>query len=200
MSFTAGKKGGVGKRCGILTYHYASNYGAFLQAYSFYIALSRRIPDHKVEFINYEPPNAIRMYLYTFVPWLKYGQMLRELYHFKKNIKLFYQYISFVLARKMFLPTGQKIPYNNLNKAVEKVNKLYDVVVLGSDELWKINSLRPFPNLYWLSKGVSALKMSFAPSANTTDFDSLSNVEYFYQKHRLNLHVSNHSLLFSTPK
>lgn len=164
-------------RWGILTYHYASNFGAFLQAYSFYLALSRRLPKAKVEFINYVPPKAIRMYWNTFMPWLKPRQIPNELFRWKKNITLLSQFVAFSFARRSYLPLGPTIPYANINEAQRRINKLYDIVVLGSDELWKINQLRPYPNLYWLNENISTLKLSFAPSANTTDFDKLTGKE-----------------------
>lgn len=179
------------KRCGILAFHYASNFGAFLQGYSLFLSLRERLPHYKVEFINYRPPNAVAMYLDVFLPWRRLKTTVRRTIQLKRDFILALQYFGFMLGRLKYLPIGPKIPYEDYQEACKKINELYDVVVLGGDELWKIDKLRPYPNLYWLNKTIVSKKISFAPSAIPTDFSILAKSE----REQIGLSLNSFSLL-----
>ena len=66
---------------------------------------------------------------------------------------------------------------NNYEKAVSFLGEKYDLIVVGSDEIWKIEQSRfgrPFPNIYWLDKRLKCKKISYAASANTLAYEELN--------------------------
>ena len=141
-------------RIGILTYHRSKNYGAFLQAY----ALCNRLNQEKnidAKIIDFNT--------------LKADQYYNKKYSLKETIKN-YKYVNF---------------HKKLNKAFDKtINKLiltkssvinddfyemlkfikydFDIIISGSDEIWKIDNLRGFPSAYWLPFKFKGKKISYA--------------------------------------
>jgi len=65
---------------------------------------------------------------------------------------------------------------SNFNKSLGFINSLnFDLIIAGSDEIWKINRFRKYPNVYCASKKFKAKKISFAASANRTFANEISN-------------------------
>ena len=159
------------KKCGIISFHTAYNFGAYLQGYTLYKLLKDNLPDYKVEFVNYEIPEAKKIYTKAYFPWLR---NIKD-FSIVKSTKLVLQYFSFVFARKSFISIGPKITNSDIDKAYCELNDYYDVIVLSGDELWKIDQYRAYPNLYWLSDCITAKKISFCPTANKTEISRFSD-------------------------
>lgn len=117
-------------KIGILTFHWAANYGAVLQTYSLQEYLKKQ--GHEVDIINYKP------YSYD----LNFKYILRHPSQIT-NLKSFYQRV-----RKEKLIDLFRQKYLCLTKRVtegSQINELghYDVVISGSDQV-----LNPFFALY----------------------------------------------------
>lgn len=72
------------------------------------------------------------------------------------------------------LPLSKTMITSNEIDDARKMLDGYDIVLAGSDEIWKLNSLRGFPNAYWLPWIINAKKVSYAASTNRTVFSQVS--------------------------
>ncbi len=147
---------------GILTFHRADNYGAFLQAYALRSYLmSKR---HKVDLIDYWPYSHESTY----------GMELKGC--FTKRAKLIFSYLlSYTRKRKRerTLKKNQSkflgLPSNVSFRTLESMDALeYDAVFYGSDQIWwksTIENYKGFDPVYW-GYGLSRVKkkICYAPS------------------------------------
>ena len=147
-------------RIGILTFSRSINYGAFLQCYSLLSKIRKLYKN--VSVINYNLiPAEIGFLIQSFL---------------RSPIKgLIQYYILRKHAIDEFNFTKKKV-ISNFNKSLEYINSLnFDLIIAGSDEIWKINRFRKYPNVYWASKAFKAKKISYAASANRTFANNISN-------------------------
>ena len=147
-------------RIGILTFSRSINYGAFLQCYSLLSKLKKLFTN--VSVINYTLiPAEIGFFIQSFL---------------RSPIKgLIQYYILRKHANNEFNFTKKKV-LSNFKKSLNYINSLnFDLVIAGSDEIWKINRFRKYPNVYWASKTLIAKKISYAASANRTFANKISN-------------------------
>ncbi|MAU44792.1 MAG: hypothetical protein CL868_00765 [Cytophagaceae bacterium] len=141
-------------RTGIITFHNTPNFGATLQCY----ALSRYLESlgHDVEIINYMPVQALKMYGKSqFLGRRRSARNVGKIWRFRNyvhsNLKL--------SGPPVFDPKGLK----------QLDDGRYDVVFTGSDEVWKVDEIRPLDGSYYfdfLSPEKTRL-CSFAASAST---------------------------------
>lgn len=146
-------------KIGILTYHRSKNYGAFLQAY----ALCNRLNMEKeidAEIIDFNMLKAENYYnanysLIDTIKKYKYVQFYKKLNEaFNKsynNLKL----------------SSFKLIDDEINPISKEINNKYDIVITGSDEIWKLDSFRGFPTPYWLPIKIKGKKVSYAASCRT---------------------------------
>lgn len=144
-------------KIGILTYHRSHNYGALLQAVATRIVLQKM--GHDVSYVDYFPPYHKKMY--SFFIWENFrglnfkGKFLYILcrikeYPFRK--KRFDNFVSFI------------------NKEIEPyckpLSEQYDIVVYGSDQIWRIqDELGDFNPIYFGAGELCATKhISYAAS------------------------------------
>lgn len=153
-------------KVGILTYHRAKNYGAFLQSYG----LCKRLNlewDIDAEIIDFCMNKETVHYRTTRNP-------ARLIKHFK----------SYNFKRKMnneFKKVYDIAPFSKEtceSDSIEEFNKFvegkYDVIIVGSDEVWKVNSFRGFPSPYWLPEKMDCRKLAYATSSRN-DISKLSD-------------------------
>lgn len=144
-------------KIGILTYHLSHNYGAFLQAYALTMRLREEFPDDVVELINYNMKLADKHYWKVVFTENKYRTIIY-------NIK---RYNTFIKAKKL-LPVGDgELHSNNLDEFADFVRGKYDLIIVGSDEIWRLTGFRGFPNPYWLPGDFGCMKMSYAASSRS---------------------------------
>jgi len=110
-------------KIGIMTFHWATNYGAVLQAYCLQEYL--REQGHDVEIINYKP----MQYDFSWKKILRHPGMLRIIRKLLINNKKESQLISFRIER---LNMTERFYFNN---ELSKLTNLYDVVITGSDQI-----------------------------------------------------------------
>ncbi len=148
-------------RIGILTFQFAHNYGALLQAY----ALKRSLTDEStsVEIINYMPIGLWENYSINPIYAFKKRQ-LKKLLSTPRRIK---QARLFSHFQKHVLQIGE--PIYRLN---EDAVKTYDGLIVGSDQVWS-DSILSDMSPYFFEGIESAVKLSYAASFGT---DELSEV------------------------
>lgn len=146
------------KKIGVITYHNVTNYGAVMQAYCLQKAL-REISSEAgvsvdVEVIDYRPWRSVFYY------YLRHFVKRRELSYFKKII-------GFAGFRKKYLKESQERTYSS--DKVSMFASKYDLVITGSDEVWKVGEIRGWDSNYFLSfidSNSNTKKASYAVSAN----------------------------------
>ena len=110
-------------KIGIITFHWATNYGAVLQAYALQTFLGKL--GHDVFVIDYMPPRYRKSIINK--------QLIRRPYLVKENLTEFFKEYRFVRFRKSRL---------NLTKSYKSQNELQlnppecDVYICGSDQVW----------------------------------------------------------------
>lgn len=135
-------------KIGILTYHFAINYGAVIQAW----ALSRHLADlgHDVHVINYDPVKGR-------LPW-----WARLLYHGRWQMLI--RTMKFRLFRRSHL--RETVTVDDV-RDIERLS--LDAVVVGSDQVWNIDFFKESDghfNRVYLLCGLSSGVKSIAYAAS----------------------------------
>lgn len=124
-------------KIGILTFHRAHNYGAVLQAYALQTYLQSL--NHTVELIDYRNEELLNVY-----KWFDFNRFkTRHLNNIYKELKL-------ILPRKKRFKKFDEFinRYLNLSPKEYSLNS-YDVIIIGSDQVWNTNLTNGFDNMYW---------------------------------------------------
>lgn len=116
-------------KIGILTYHRSHNYGALLQA----IALRKVLADmgHQVTYIDYWPAYHRHMYALFSFHWL----MSRK--GFKGKEKYLMSSINNRVYHKKRKENVEKFISEFIVPFLSSTNETYDVIVHGSDQIWR---------------------------------------------------------------
>lgn len=124
-------------KIGILTFHCAHNYGAILQAYALQEVLTNR--GHDVEFIDYQSPYLLRIY-----KWLTWKRFIH------KDISISVREIGLLSKRKMRYDRFQRFIKDKLTLSKHSYNlQSYDVIIIGSDQVWNTTLTHGFDSMYW---------------------------------------------------
>jgi len=157
------------KKIGVLTYHHVMNDGAILQAYSQAEALDDHFDNFDTYIIDYRIKSMEIREFKSFVirPVLRF-----DFSRLKRYIKL----KKFINHKLPLSHTG--LISDDYNKAIRYLKDQYDVIVVGSDEVWKnicesSRTKRPFPNVYWLSNELKCKKIALAASANRCEYSKI---------------------------
>jgi len=169
-------------KIGILTYHYAPNEGAVLQAKYMAELLQAGLPEMDVEIIDMRYPcrlNALKN--------LKSSRLLLD--YVRKNLPL------------------SAASFENEEHAIRYINENYAGVVLGSDEIWRLNGIKsrlrciffhaesklppPFPNLYWSDKRIRSPQFSFSADIGPENRQKI----LFFEKEKMKRRLKNLRLI-----
>lgn len=182
-------------RIGILTFHRAYNYGAFLQCYSLWKHLKNDIPSAQVEIIDYESKNMYNYYKTDLLSMLfghsnhsyrltlrqrlsKAKQFCRKLMNDKsyiKNIKVRNQ--RFEEALSYLDMSNEKLISDKYEEFKEFINsQKYDLIVVGSDAIWN-DAQTCQPNIYYLGEDIKSNFISYAASSFGMDYTKKSKKE-----------------------
>lgn len=150
-------------KIGILTYHSSHNYGAFLQAF----ALSNVLKDltgHEIEIINFTMQKAKDHYD---------NEALGKGFSLKRKAFLKKRYDIFEASSVKYhmLSSEERYVTDDCKKFAEWVHGRYDVIIVGSDEIWALNGIRGFPTPYFLPEVSDCQKMAYAASSRTEPSD-----------------------------
>lgn len=157
-------------KIGIVTWHYNSNYGTLLQAYALQEIIKKF--GYSPEFVNFRPNlNTSKKKLVRKLKDLYIMLFRPGLYN---NRKLLYRFIdqNFSLGKLYY-------SYNDLCKEADKI---YDVGICGSDQIWSNNTgtINPFYYLDFLDESkrisyASSIGRNRIPDNLVTDFGKYVN-------------------------
>ena len=155
-------------RIGILTFHYAHNYGAVLQAYALKEFLNNN--GNKAEIINYRNSCIENRYRKKLAKELT----LKNAIHFKQIRKYILQELDYFFEQPSWRKQNKKfrkfiVTYleNDLNKIVDKntIGSLkYDLIISGSDQVWNKSITNGYDDIYFLNFKTKAKKAFYAIS------------------------------------
>ena len=146
-------------KIGILTFHYAYNYGAVLQAEALLNFLSQL--GYDVAFVDYKNKSITDFYGIIDRRGLgrnKPFMVLKRILRYRK----FKKYIS-------------NFPLINKDSIVKKGE--IDVLVVGSDQVWNYNLTSGFDSYYWLDVPFTGKKVAYAASMNSSDISKLELIK-----------------------
>lgn len=176
----------MNKKVGVITFHFADNFGAVLQVY----ALSNKIKKMgmEAEIIDFSPLDLKTPYLLfpnykimLFKKGLKYtiNNILARIYYFKHN---YLKIKNFEKFRKEYLNLTDKRYTNALE--LKNLKEKYDYCITGSDQVWNPKFFSQSGGAYFLDfADDTTKKISYAASiAEKVD-------ERYYEEYRK--HLSN---------
>lgn len=154
-------------KIGILTFHWATNYGAVLQCYALQQFLEKK--GHHVEIINYKPEK------FDF-SWKRY---------FRHPFSVRYIKRDYIQNKKESLLTVFRNTYLNLTKRyflyreLEEISSEYDVVISGSDQVLNPSFTIsgegcPTPTYYLKFVKDDILKIGYAVSFGCTNYPNVA--------------------------
>jgi polysaccharide pyruvyl transferase WcaK-like protein len=150
-------------KIGVLTFHSVTNFGAALQCLGLTEACKLLRPEAEVEVINYKPRQATAFYLRTYM-WRR-----RDFSYLIKMLK----FSSF--RRKFLKMSGPAI---RDRKGLRSLAGVYDIVIVGSDEVWKTGKIRGWDPSYFLDfvdPNHSRLISYGASSSIATSYDGIED-------------------------
>ena len=161
-------------KIGILTYHRSVNHGAFLQSYCLAKSIQKYFGKNgKVEVIDYTSKKAYQLDLRVALRGEKIRNIFQQLIRWYK----FQQSVKRLPLSKDKLITDDLEQIENFLK-----RQNYDVIIVGSDEVWKTTSVRGFPNAYWLNFQLdNTQKVTYAVSSRSK-LNSMSQKNREYAK------------------
>ena len=145
-------------KIGILTYHRSHNYGALLQAIALREVLARA--GHEVTFIDYWPAYHRHMYaLFSFHRMMS-RKGIKGKCNYIRDVILYYS------CRKKRKDNFEKFISEYIEPYTSSVDENYDVIVHGSDQIWrKQRELRSYNPVYFGKHSIAAnRKVSYAAS------------------------------------
>lgn len=152
------------KKIGILTFHWADNYGAVLQAYALRKYLSQN--GYNAEVVNYNCKYAARIYEPFYFQANNMKQFVKGL------LRCTYNFPAWVMKRWAFNKFRDKIgisqhEYSKRELLDEQYG--YDVLIAGSDQVWNAEIVGEDINIYSLSFVKRARAISYAASSGELD-------------------------------
>lgn len=163
-------------KIGILTFHSAYNYGAFLQTYAMQEYLQSL--GHDVCIINYAPIYFEQGYS-VFPLWdFKKLNIQKKLFRLVGNIILFLPRLRRKNVFKEAINKQLKISGRKLKNTsdIENVISNYDALIFGSDQIWNPKITRGFDDVFWGNFDFDGKKIAYAASVGD-DFLPLENQE-----------------------
>lgn len=149
-------------KIGIITYHRACNYGAYLQAFALCSRLNQE-DDFETEIIDFHMPEEKIFYS---VAKHSLPSIIKKL--IKRTIifeHVVYNTLKKAQTDNILKKTHDYMLSNSLDDFKDFVYGRYDVIIAGSDEIWKMDSFRGFPTPYWLIGDLGCRKFSYAASS-----------------------------------
>lgn len=150
-------------KIGILTFHWATNYGAILQSYALQEYLLEQ--GHDVQIINYKPRWFDFWLRYIRRPWL-IRNFKKDLLGRKKEKKLKLFRSKYLLLSKRYYSTNQ----------MTKTHLNYDVVISGSDQIlnpsYTLSGEECPTSAYYLTSFPNSIKIGYAVSFGCNKYPS----------------------------
>lgn len=145
-------------RIGILTFHKAVNYGAFLQAFSLSNMLAERFPDDKIEIVDYIAPKEKRRKVYVVLRAVKHHGPI-------EGIREINRVRTFAKAQK-YLPLSDKSFSSDDSRALyDYIEQRYDLLVIGSDAVFNWHQTN-YPTAFIPTRKLSIPILTYAASVH----------------------------------
>lgn len=159
------------KKVGILTYHRAMNYGAFMQAYSFSQKLRKCFPDYDIEIIDFNTRQRSRNDKLRLLSFLKHRGL-------KNSLQMHVQYSVF---RKSISQLKRSTKYitDKYECLIPELEKKYDALIVGSDAVFNWGDIG-IPNIFFLNEIKKCKKLSYAASVHMQRYLDVSQEERDY--------------------
>ncbi len=138
-------------KIGILTYFRAINYGAYLQAYALSNRLNRE-DDIEAELIDFHMPAEDEYYQKQ----LKWRKNFLSTFYNRRRFNVFRD------AWKSLSLSETSLCGNDIEEFLSFVRGKYDIIIAGSDEIWRPDGIRGFPAPYFLPGDTGCIKVSYA--------------------------------------
>ena len=161
----------------ILTFHHSLNYGAMLQA----VCLSNYLESlgHDVEFLDYNPPHVEKGASFKSLlipkPTKAY---IKSIYLYYTDFRAKYKYNilfdKFRSFREQYLSLSP-FSFGSLNE-LSISSKIYDVIFLGSDQIWNPSDQFGLDPIYF-GKYISSISKSIASYAPS--FGSIERISKY---------------------
>lgn len=151
-------------KIGIMTFHWATNHGAVIQAYALQKFLEESIEEAEVKIIDYYPSRYEKGYKSVFRS-LNPSAIKKNYKEYRKD--------------KLIKPFREKMPMTNHFADTEELKSYandFDIVICGSDQIWN-----EFFTLHGEGKVTTAYYLSFCPKskkiayAASFGFDSMND-------------------------
>jgi len=152
-------------RIGILTFHKAINYGAYLQAFSLSNKLQIQFPNHEIEIIDYIAPKERNRKLYTLLWNIKH-------YGIKGGISEARRILVFRSMQKHLIRSPKSFCTRNLKKLCAYIDERYDALIIGSDAVFNWNQTM-FPTAFIPEYPFSIPVYTYAASVHGLRFYSV---------------------------
>lgn len=153
-------------KIGILTFHYAHNYGAMLQAYALNTYLNKH--GYEAQIIDYRLPYIYRVHeLLNFRQlYLRYSETNSRFISLLKTLKNYYKHRRKnekwhkfdLFLNKTLLKTKR------INKKDEIQELGFDAIICGSDQIWNSSLTGHLEPLYFCEGLSNVLKIAYAAS------------------------------------
>ena len=155
------------RQIGILTYHFADNFGAVLQAFALQQLLQSL--GHQVEFIDYRPPHVQKGGSFR-LPSSRQNIKANLVTAYQKLTTLMQKVLddggrhaAFVSFREQNLLQGS--PRYFTLESLQETSFPYDCLICGSDQIWNSSAQYGIDPAYFLDFGGENVKrVAFAPS------------------------------------
>lgn len=154
-------------KIGILTFHFAHNYGAVLQAF----ALQRYLiaKGHDVEIINHVPPSMKNSYKRTI-----WRDCISWKHPFRSIHKLYIEFHLYKLRKLRWKGFDSFINNNLLLSKTQLIDNKYDAYIVGSDQVWNTKITKGFYGPYFCKFPFNKdkrLYISYAASMEANSID-----------------------------
>lgn len=168
----------MSKKIGILTFHYAHNYGAVLQAYALKTKLKRM--GYEAEVLNYQNKYIARLYRTgthidywkrDILPnrWGRLVKLAREQRYGKKEWIRQWQAFEQFIHTKLMDDSGAKVADSTALSLVQVAECDCDTYILGSDQIWARELTHGLDPVYFGQFAPQKRKISYAASVPNGD-------------------------------
>lgn len=154
-------------RIGILTFHKAINYGAYLQSFSLSKKLQAQFPNDEVEIIDYIAPKERNRKLYVLLWNLKHHGIHGAVSELKRIS-------TFKSMQKHLSLSPRSFCTSNLKKLYSYIDERYDVLIIGSDAVFNWNQTK-FPTAFIPDYPFSIPIYTYAASVHGLRFYAVPN-------------------------
>lgn len=173
-------------KIGILTFNRAINYGGILQCYSLHETIKSM--GHSVEIIDYRP-DYIEKHR-NIIPFYEIRQASRLIDKIKIFLSSVINIFSTIDARKRFdVFENKHFTYSDIVHSPDDIPQSYDVIFLGSDQIWSPRICHGLDPIYWGQFPHNATKLvAYAASmggqykVTTDDWNKIRDYLYSFDK------------------